>query len=68
MDWCSAFPGRLATGDCSSNIHVWNLDEGDKALSSWVIDKRPFTGHSDSVEDLQWSPNEPSVSCCSVCF
>ncbi len=53
-------PGRLATGDCSKDIHVWNLED-EAGNRKWLVDKRPFTGHSKSVEDIQWSPNEPSV-------
>ena len=62
LDWSGTIPGRLATGDCSKDIHVWNLEkeEGSKR-KKWLVDKRPFTGHTKSVEDIQWSPNEPSV-------
>lgn len=49
--------GRLVTGDCSKNIHVWNPQEG----GSWHVDQRPFSGHTSSVEDVQWSPNESNV-------
>ena len=48
--------GMLATGDCSKNIHVWKPNE-----TQWNVDQRPFIGHTASVEDLQWSPNEQSV-------
>ncbi len=62
LDWSHTVPGRLATGDCSKNIHVWNLEDGTtNKRAKWLVDKRPFTGHSKSVEDIQWSPNEPSV-------
>lgn len=54
--------GVLATGDCRRNIHIWKPDN-----ASWNVDQRPLVGHSDSVEDLQWSPNEPNVlASCSV--
>lgn len=56
-------PGVLATGDCKKNIHIWKPTEG----ASWAVDQRPLVGHSASVEDLQWSPNEPNVlASCSV--
>lgn len=35
--------------------------------SSWKVDQRSLVGHTASVEDLQWSPNERSVlASCSV--
>lgn len=48
--------GVLATGDCSKNIHVWKPNESD-----WSVDQRAYIGHTASVEDIQWSPNEPTV-------
>lgn len=50
--------GRLITGDCNKNIHLWNPKEG----GTWLVDQRPFTGHTKSVEDLQWSPTEDTVN------
>lgn len=53
----------LVTGDCKSSIHVWTPKEG----AVWDVDQRPLIGHIDSVEDLQWSPNEATVlASCSV--
>lgn len=51
------FPGRLLTGDCQKNIHLWTPTDG----GSWHVDQRPFVGHTRSVEDLQWSPTEDTV-------
>ena len=65
LDWSRLTPGSLLTGDCQKNIHLWKLhDDG-----TWVVDQRPFSGHTGSVEDIQWSPNEKSVfASCSVDF
>ncbi|XP_078609981.1 glutamate-rich WD repeat-containing protein 1-like [Branchiostoma floridae x Branchiostoma japonicum] len=62
VDWSTTVNGRLATGDCRKDIHVWNMQDG-----GWNVDQRPFTGHTQSVEDIQWSPNEATVfASCSV--
>ena len=70
LDWSSVAPGWLATGDCAGGLHVWapRPGGGDKAggggeaaASSWDVNASPLTGHSGSVEDVQWSPTEPSV-------
>lgn len=62
MDWSSVAKGHLLTGDCSKYIYHWTPAE-----SRWVIDKVPFSGHRDSVEDLAWSPTERTVfASCSV--
>ncbi|MEQ2261756.1 Glutamate-rich WD repeat-containing protein 1 [Xenotaenia resolanae] len=58
IDWSPKVPGRLVSGDCKKNIHVWEPREGG---TSWQIDQRPFSSHSKSVEDLQWSPTEATV-------
>lgn len=53
----------LATGDCKQDIHIWKPAEG----GTWQVDQRPLIGHKQSVEDLQWSPNERNVlASCSV--
>ena len=61
MDWASsgdANPSalRLLTGDVHSKIFLTTTTpSGFNALS------QPFTSHTSSVEDLQWSPSEPTV-------
>ncbi|XP_055383252.1 glutamate-rich WD repeat-containing protein 1 [Condylostylus longicornis] len=63
VDWSPVVEGFLATGDCRRDIHIWQPVEG----SSWRVDQRPLIGHTESVEDIQWSPNERSVmASCSV--
>lgn len=62
LDWCCTHPGMLATGDCRRDIHIWTPNN-----TEWKVDQRPLVGHTDSVEDLQWSPNEKCVlASCSV--
>jgi ribosome assembly protein RRB1 len=61
MDWASsgeANPSslRLLTGDIHSKIYLTtSTTSGFNALS------QPFLSHTSSVEDLQWSPSEPTV-------
>lgn len=57
MDWNS--DGRLLTGDCASNIYLTTRRNDTGA--NFVADRKPFLGHSSSVEDIQWSPEEASV-------
>lgn len=53
----------LATGDCKQDIHIWQPSESGK----WHVDQRPLIGHTASVEDIQWSPNERNVfASCSI--
>ncbi|EDV19756.1 Glutamate-rich WD repeat-containing protein 1 [Trichoplax sp. H2] len=63
MDWSKIVYGRqLLTGDQKKDIYLWNpINE------TWAVEPTPFQGHTKSVEDLQWSPNEDSVfASCSV--
>lgn len=60
VDWSPVVPGRLATGDCASAIHLWNAT-GSAGAASWTVESQPFLGHTGSVEDLQWSPTEATV-------
>jgi ribosome assembly protein RRB1 len=58
LDWSSKTAGQLVTGDCYGSIHVWTpRPDGTYAVA-------PFYHHKKhSVEDLQWSPTEPTVFC-----
>lgn len=60
MDWASSGSGssclRLLTGDVQSKIYLTTVTpSGFNTLA------QPFTSHTSSVEDLQWSPSEPTV-------
>ena len=60
ISWSGVEEGRLATGDCAGAIHIWN--RGSNAnCSDWRVDPGAYTGHTGSVEDLQWSPAEATV-------
>lgn len=58
IDWSPVIAGNLATGDCNGKIHVW---KSSAAGNSWQVDNTPYSGHTSSVEDLQWSPSEGTV-------
>ncbi|WVZ25422.1 hypothetical protein V8G54_003966 [Vigna mungo] len=63
IDWSLLVPGRLVSGDCDNSIYLWE----PTSAGTWNVDNAPFTGHTASVEDLQWSPTEPHVlASCSV--
>ncbi|THH18558.1 hypothetical protein EW146_g2460 [Bondarzewia mesenterica] len=61
MDWASSggvTPSglRLLTGDIHSKIYLTtSTPSGFNTLTT------PFTSHTSSVEDIQWSPSEPTV-------
>jgi ribosome assembly protein RRB1 len=58
MDWALSGPSslRLLTGDIHSRIFLTTASpSGFNALS------QPFHSHTSSVEDIQWSPSEPTV-------
>lgn len=58
IDWSPLIPqGRLLTGDNSGKIFHTTRNETGK----FVPDSSPFTGHTSSVEELQWSPAERTV-------
>lgn len=60
LDWApdTSFPaGRLLSGDCAGQIFSTQATEA----GSFTADSRPYTGHTSSVEELQWSPSEKNV-------
>ncbi|KAK2748160.1 ribosome biosynthesis protein rrb1 [Myotisia sp. PD_48] len=58
LDWSPHHPlGKLLTGDNDGLMYVTTRSEG----GGWVTDTRPFVGHTSSVEEIQWSPNEKNV-------
>jgi len=63
LDWSPTTPGRLLSGDCRKYIHLWEMT----GAGTWAVGGQQYTGHTASVEDLQWSPNEQNVfASCSV--
>ncbi|KAJ1653380.1 Ribosome assembly protein rrb1 [Dispira simplex] len=56
MDWSQ--DGHLLTGDINATIY---LTQRNSANGTFQPDRIPFTGHTSSVEDLQWSPTECNV-------
>lgn len=64
LDWNPLVPGRLATGDCAGKIRLWHpaaQSNSTAGAGNWQVDNTPFSGHTGSVEDLQWSPSEATV-------
>lgn len=58
VDWSPLHPaGKLLTGDNDGLIYATTRTDG----GGWVTDTRAFQGHTNSVEDIQWSPSEASV-------
>ncbi|KAI5860488.1 WD40 repeat-like protein [Durotheca rogersii] len=58
LDWSPlAAGGKLLTGDNDGLIYVTTRTDG----GGWVTDTRAFQGHTGSVEEIQWSPQEASV-------
>jgi len=53
LDWSTMNPGRLLSGCCKGDI-LLTQSSGD----AFTCDGKSFKGHSESIEDLQWSPTE----------
>ncbi|CAH8437381.1 unnamed protein product [Heterobilharzia americana] len=58
VDWShhTSATGYLATGDCGGHIFHWISRPTD-----WAVSKKAHVGHKNYVEDIQWSPTEPTV-------
>eukprot|EP00871_Galdieria_phlegrea_P002252 jgi/Galph1/3027/GphlegSOOS_G1685.1 len=59
LSWSTCSPGHLVCGNIAGNIRWWQPTDAN--CSHFSLDSNPFEGHTHSVEDLQWSPVEPSV-------
>jgi ribosome assembly protein RRB1 len=58
LDWSPLVPaGKLLTGDSAGSIFATTRTEG----GGFVTDTNAFTGHTGSIEELQWSPTERNV-------
>ncbi|KAK5119079.1 hypothetical protein LTR62_000290 [Meristemomyces frigidus] len=58
LDWSPLIPaGKLLTGDSTGKIFATTRTEG----GGFVTDGTPYVGHTSSIEELQWSPNERNV-------
>jgi ribosome assembly protein RRB1 len=67
LDWCPTSAGRLVAGDCSGGIHVYQPQANGANWECISSSSGGFQGHTDSVEDVQWSPTEQTVfASCSV--
>lgn len=56
LDWSPTVLGRLLSGDLDGNLL---MTESNGA--QFVTGKNGFKGHSDSIEDIQWSPSQSEV-------
>ncbi|KFY61520.1 hypothetical protein V496_04980 [Pseudogymnoascus sp. VKM F-4515 (FW-2607)] len=58
VDWSPLVPtGKLVTGDNDGSIYVTTRTQGE----GWATDSRALSGHTGSIEELQWSPSERNV-------
>ena len=65
LDWNNINPFVLSFGGYDKKISVFKPK--DENVSDIILDGDYLTGHTDSVEDIQWSPNEENVlASCSI--
>ena len=56
LEWSKNSIGQLLSGDMDGNIYLTK-----RQTSGFSTDSEPFTSHTSSVEDLQFSPNQSHV-------
>ena len=59
LDWNNINPFILAVGGYDKKISIYKPK--DENISDIIMSGDYLIGHSDSVEDIQWSPNEENV-------
>ncbi|SOV01208.1 related to RRB1 - involved in the regulation of ribosome biosynthesis [Ustilago sp. UG-2017a] len=67
MDWAGVVNGGSTVGGKASSLRLLTGDIHSKIFlttagnAGFTTNPTPFTSHTSSVEDLQWSPKEPTV-------
>jgi len=56
LDWSPLKRGLFATGSIDKKINLYT--PMDETCSDWVKENHPFTVHTGSVEDIQFSPKD----------
>ena len=59
VDWNNVNPFVLALGGYDKKVSIFKPK--DENISDIILYGDYLTGHTDSVEDIQWSPNEENV-------
>ena len=59
IDWNNVNPFVLAVGGYDKKVSIYKPK--DENISDIILSGDYLSGHSDSVEDIQWSPNEENV-------
>lgn len=65
LDWSRTVPGRLLSGAVNGGIYL--SQPSSESAAEWMTCSDRYRGHTSSVEDLQWSPNERDVFCSCSC-
>lgn len=61
LAWSKQTQGLLAVGNNQGKISIWSESGGSFILNS------SFEAHSDSIEDIVFSPNEDGIFACCTC-